>query len=522
MTPINYKTKTMIIAQLLSSYLLAENWVVDTQSSWEFNQSSSQNIEIKESTISASKKNGTYRSILKSFPEKRTATNITLSQVSTWLNWEPIEQLGPSNLLDAPVALRVNEGDYWLFGRYGSVKQQKKNSLSKKSKNSAKIKLRGFDTPLSATSLPNVFDAPGAKNPSLGGYHAWQSKDMKTWVHHGPISTLKGKWLTTAERVGNQTYFYYDFPNDQDPHLIIDDDLTDGKVGKEMGMAFEDPSDGSDCAVIRSRDGKFHLISENWSCINASERSWDSPLANHAISDDGIQNFKLVESAVDYRTEPTGEFATFHHPHWAQEDPDRFPAETTTTNGNGHKAGAKRAVSHYEIHAPEQEAYGDWAAISISGQYYLFGDYDPVGAHGKQHMKTIWFTSDDINKPFKKCSTIGSGHPDPDIIFAENKFWLISQTDDFVSDGPWIDGIDIRVGVDIDNDKKIDQWTEWSRVKETYRGVEGFAKHVDKIPAQLDLTSLPKGYGFQYEILLSGAVGDEPKPELDKVILNFK
>ena len=63
------------------------------------------------------------------------------------------------------------------------------------------------------------------------------------------------KWTTTAEQVGGKTYIYYDFPNDQDPHLIIDEDLTDGKPGKNMGMALNDPSHGSDCAVIRDLEG---------------------------------------------------------------------------------------------------------------------------------------------------------------------------------------------------------------------------------------------------------------------------
>ena len=58
------------------------------------------------------------------------------------------------------------------------------------------------------------------------------------------------RWTTTAEQVGGKTYIYYDFPNDQDPHLFIDGDLTDGKPGKNMGLAFADPSDGSDCAVV--------------------------------------------------------------------------------------------------------------------------------------------------------------------------------------------------------------------------------------------------------------------------------
>ena len=50
----------------------------------------------------------------------------------------------------------------------------------------------------------------------------------------------------------------YQFPRDVsvkgDPHLFIDDDLTDGKPGQDMAGVFNDPADGSDCAVIRDPD----------------------------------------------------------------------------------------------------------------------------------------------------------------------------------------------------------------------------------------------------------------------------
>ena len=60
-------------------------------------------------------------------------------------------------------------------------------------------------------------------------------------------------------------------PNDQDPHLIIDEDLKDGKVGKEMGKVFDDPTHGSDIAVFRDDDGTFQIIYEDWSPINAQK-----------------------------------------------------------------------------------------------------------------------------------------------------------------------------------------------------------------------------------------------------------
>jgi hypothetical protein len=39
-----------------------------------------------------------------------------------------------------------------------------------------------------------------------------------------------------------------------------------------------------------------------------------------------------------------------------------------------------------EEHEPEQDAFGDWAAIAIGGQYYLVADYDPAGSHDRSGM----------------------------------------------------------------------------------------------------------------------------------------
>ena len=274
-----------------------------------------------------------------------------------------------------------------------------------------------------------------------------------------------------------------------------------------MGMAFADPSHGSDSAIIRDLKGNFHLIVENWDPIKASLRSWDSPLASHAVSKNGIDGFEIKEPAVDYRTKPTGEIKTYNHPHWAKDDPANY----------------KTNKAEYEVHEPEQDAYGDWAAISIGGQYYLFGDYDPAGKHGKGNMKVAWFTSSDIDsEQFTFCGSIGSGHPDPDIIFAEGKFYLVTQTkEDFVSSGPWVDGVQVRVGVDKSNDGKVDQWTEWQEVKESYSGIEGFAKQVAKTPAQLDLAGLPAGFGFQFEVKLTDVTANDSLPILDKISLSF-
>lgn len=486
--------------------IAAESWLVDSQQQWTAGKASQTGLEIKDGSISPQEKKASYQSVLKRFDAKRSASTITFTQSPIWQNWNPIENLGPSNLADAPVLLTMGPDNYWMFGRYGSgqprrKKGEKAKPLPKFEADSATLK--GFDVPLQTTRFANQFNAPGGLKPGKGGYHAWQSRDMLNWVHHGPVTEGFSKWVTSAEYIDGKTLIYYDFPNDQDPHVYVDSDLTDGEPGENKGIAVRDPSHGSDAGFIRDLDGNVHVIIEDWSPISANKRSWDSPLAGHAVSPNGIDGFEFQAPAVDNRTKPTGKIATYNHPHWAKEDPDNYPT----------------SVAEYEIHEPEQEAYGDWAAICIGGQYYLFGDYDPAGGH---QMSVGWFTSSSIDEPFQWCDKIGDGHPDPDICFAEGQFYLATQQKtDYVSPGPWVETVEVRVGVDTDNDAKVDQWSEWQTVKESYDYIAGFAKQVQKTPASLDLTSLPEGYGFQFELKLTDSTDNQSKPILETMELHF-
>jgi len=492
----------LALAAVLSTACADDAWIVDSQADWEEAAAVLSDLELADGMAKPTASSATIQSKLKVFAEKRSAKSITVSQSPEWKNWEQTNDLGPVNLGDAPVMLSRGPGDYWMFGRYGSGR--KRGDKSKQPRFVAEsASLEGFDIPLRTTRFPNQFDAPGGLKPRFGGYHAWQSKDMVNWVHHGPITEKKSAWMTTAEYADGKAYFYYDFPNDQDPHVYVDEDMFDGVPGDNKGMAYDDPSHGSDCAIIRDLDGKFHLIVEDWSPINAQRRAWDSPLAAHAISPDGIQDFKTVAPPVDERTKPTGKTGTYKHPHWVKENPERF----------------KTNVAEYEIHEPEQNAYGDWAAISIGGQYYLFCDYDPAET---KSMSVGWFTSSNINEPFKWCGNIGKGHPDPDIMFAEGKFYLATQQPmDFVSPGPWVEDVQVRVGVDTDNDGTINQWTDWEAVKERYDYIPGFAKQVAKTPAKLDVSKLPEGFGFQFEIKIKDTTENLSQPILDKIAIQF-
>ncbi|MEM7456099.1 MAG: hypothetical protein AAF456_17250 [Planctomycetota bacterium] len=477
----------------------ADAWVIESQAEWESQTLEQSGLEFREGTAAPTGSEATFKSTLVRFESARSADSITLKQVPDWLNWNPIENIGPSNLGDAPVMLRVGPQNYWMFGRYkGHRPRNGEGPFS-----AVAAELDGFDMPLTTTPFDNQYQAVGGQMRGLGGYHAWQSRDMVNWVHHGPVSDSDGKWMTSAEYVDGQAYLYYDFPNDQDPHVYVDADLFDGVPGENKGMAYADPTHGSDCAIIRDLDGNFNLILEDWTPINARTHAWDSPLAARAVSADGVTNFLVTDPPVDERTEATGETGTYRHPHWVKEAPDRFDTD----------------IAEYEIHAPEQNAYGDWAAIGIEGRYYLFCDYDPAE---EDQMSVGWFTSDSLDEQFRWCGNVGSGHPDPDIMFAEGQFYLATQqAEDFVSPGPWVESVEVRVGVDTDNDQSVDQWTDWSIVKESYDYVDGFSKQVSCEAASLDLSTLPAGFGFQFEFRLSDSTPNESKPVLDSVRIEF-
>ena len=494
-------------------FLSAEeaSWTIQSESDWKDQIESATGATFEGGMVSPTEKTATLRTRLQRFDKKRAADSLTVTQSPIWQNWIPIENLGPSNLQDAPVLLTLGPDNYWMFGRYGGAskraKKGKKQNAAPTEKPAPAFKpteaiLEGFDMPLLTTPFPNQYNAPGGLKPGKGGYHAWQSRDMKNWVHHGAVTEGFSRWVTSAEAVDGKVLIYYDYPNDQDPHVYVDEDLTDGVPGTNIGKVVDDPSHGSDAGFIRDLDGNVHVIFEDWSPINASKRSWDSPLAGHGVSPDGITPFKIVEPAVDRRTRPTGETATYKHPHWLQH-PD-----------------FKTNIAEYEVHEPEQEAYGDWAAICIGGQYYLFGDFDPVGGH---QMSVGWFTSPSIDEPFTWCDRIGNGHPDPDIAFAEGQFYLATQQKtDYVSPGPWVESVEARAGVDTNNDGKIDEWSAWSAIQESYDYIPGFSKQVKRTPARLELAGLPEGYGFQIELKLTDSTENKSKPMIDGVDLSFK
>ena len=154
---------------------------IRTQAEWEKAVADSKGVAIKDGAVAPTDKTGQVRTRLQKFDQKKKAASLTLTQSSIWQNWNPIPNLGPSNLSDAPVLLTVGPGNYWMFGRYGGGRKPANFK-------GEKATLKGFDVPLVKSRFPNQFDAPGGLKPGKGGYHAWQSRDMKNWVHHGPVT----------------------------------------------------------------------------------------------------------------------------------------------------------------------------------------------------------------------------------------------------------------------------------------------------------------------------------------------
>ena len=353
-----------LFALPLTQFLFAANpLTIASEAEWKGSIIASKGVVIRDGVAEPTGKTGTLRTKIHNFDQKRSASSLVIRQSPIWQNWSPIANLGPSNLRDAPVLLTVGPDNYWMFGRYSSLhsRGQKGGKSDAGGRlplpgqlpfRSEPVKLENFDIPLMTTPDENQFNAPGGLKKGRGGYHAWQSRDMKTWVHHGPVTEGFSKWVTSAEWVDGKAYIYYDFPNDQDPHVYVDADLTDGEPGKNMGLAVADPSHGSDAGFIRDLDGKMHVIIEDWSPISANKRSWDSPLAGHAVSSNGLNGFKFGPPAVDNRTKPTGKVATYKHPHWMKEDPKRFPSN----------------IAEYEIKRALEPLRGV-AAVKIKGGF---------------------------------------------------------------------------------------------------------------------------------------------------------
>ena len=447
----------ILILSGASSAVSAQQVVeINDANSWQRAMDSGSNVSISaEGTVTPNNpsQDYTFRSNVFEFSDLTSAQDIVFKQSDVWDNWIPSSNIGPAGARNAPVLLSVQDGEYYFLAS-----------------------INGDDA-----------------------YQAWSSSDMINWQFHGPVTGsahTTGRWTTTAEYKDGQFFIYYDSTNDENPALFIDDDLTDGVPGTDFGVVYVDPTNGSDISVFRDdADDRFHIIYEDWSPILARVNSWDSPLAGHVSSPDGITGFRFGDhpNVIDHRTTPTGDFGSYEHP--------------------------QQGTLIYEIHEPAQDAYGDWTTIKVGSQYYLFADYHPAG----DSIRLGRFTSSSLeNEELQLIGELGNGHPDPTVAFAEGQFYLVTQqSTDYVSPGPWVNGVSARVGVDIDGNGTIDQRTAWQTIQETYDHKTGYARVVDVDDARLNLASLPSGFGFQFEFRVDNSVVANVSPLMDSVTMTF-
>ena len=103
------KIPVTLSAILFASSFLgrAESLEISTQSDWERVIDSSKGIVIEDGLVSPTGKSGNFKTKIQKFDTKRSADSLTITQSPIWQNWNPIENLGPSNLQDAPVLLTL-------------------------------------------------------------------------------------------------------------------------------------------------------------------------------------------------------------------------------------------------------------------------------------------------------------------------------------------------------------------------------------------------------------------------------
>ena len=136
----------------------AVSWETGTAEEWQGHAVSVKGLELSDGVARLQADHGIYRSVVRRFQKKVSATEMLVKQSPEWLNWEPVPAVGPENLKDAPVAVAMGDQDYWLFGRYGGGHLRAKFQAEDTT-------LEGFDIPLKTTPFQNQYDAPGGLKP---------------------------------------------------------------------------------------------------------------------------------------------------------------------------------------------------------------------------------------------------------------------------------------------------------------------------------------------------------------------
>ena len=102
----------------LPALVLADPWVVSTDDDWKAAKGYAENLKIAEGCAKPTAEQGSFKSIIKTFPEKRKLSSATFEQSPVWDNWEQIEDITPPGLGNAYVFLPVAPGNYYVFATY--------------------------------------------------------------------------------------------------------------------------------------------------------------------------------------------------------------------------------------------------------------------------------------------------------------------------------------------------------------------------------------------------------------------
>tara|TARA_B100000674_G_scaffold102091_1_gene74454 strand:+ start:55 stop:567 length:513 start_codon:yes stop_codon:yes gene_type:complete len=157
---------------LAPSLLAADPLTISSEADWKKSIASSEGVVIKNGVAEPTGKTGNLRTTFHKFDQKRSASSLIVRQSAIWQNWNPIENLGPANLRDAPVLLTVGPDNYWMFGRYGGLHSRGQKGgkqtaggriplVGRPRFTSEPAKLEGFDIPLQTTPDKNQYNAPG-------------------------------------------------------------------------------------------------------------------------------------------------------------------------------------------------------------------------------------------------------------------------------------------------------------------------------------------------------------------------
>ena len=184
---------------------LLQYWNVKSDGDWIANKEASTGLTFNKGMASPSGATGSFTSVTRTFTEEMKAQSITLKQSDVWDNWTKTPaNIGPADAKDAPVLLTPADGEYYLFGE---------------------------------------------KNGTV--YKVWRSSNMTSWVELDQVTDRR--WMTSAEYADGVFYSILDDTNDEDPALFVDKAIDDGNLGTNHGMVFNDPSHGSDAAIIQNR-----------------------------------------------------------------------------------------------------------------------------------------------------------------------------------------------------------------------------------------------------------------------------